>query len=554
MATPREIAVAADAVLLDRFVTNRDADAFSEIVRRHGPMVFCVCRRFLGVDSEAEDAFQATFLVLVRKVRSISHRERLGAWLYGVAVRVAQKTRANAARRRALEQRVTAMNRIGPQVEPLASDFWTVLDEELSRLPDRYRLPFVRCHLQGGTRAEVARELGWSEGTLSSRLSRALQVLRGRLVRRGVAFGAAGLAMGLPSSGAVAVPPVLLHTTTKVCLLVAGGQALSACAVSSNVILLVKGVVRTMFLNSLAKVVAPVMAVGLLAVGGGLAHRGSVVAFAASVVGGTNGDVDRERAENIRKLIADLGSADAETRATATTKLVELAELAVPALKKAAAANDSLAVRKQAAFVLETIEARLWPRRAAEIRLGQVLENNPRLTNADIVRACYLLTTGRNPEKLEAEVAEKRLSRSPNGAEEARKLAHALAGGKAFQPQLAEANVAIFEIQERVAGLDGVKAQALMLQDKALPRKVSDIAASIHAASGKQPAPTPLEVAFLCTLHRFPSPKEVETLDKHLRAQKDVDAAFTDVVWALVNTNEFLLGAQGLVKDGKPKK
>ena len=179
-----------DGQILECFITRRDEAAFEALVRRHGPMVLGVCRRILRNTHDAEDAFQATFLVLARKAPSIGQRELVGNWLYGAAYRAALE--AKAARRRVRERQVSAM----PEPEAAAEaqdwvDLRPVLDQELSRLPDKYRVPVALCDLQGRTRRDVARQLGIPAGTLSGRLATARRVLASRLARVGVALSAA---------------------------------------------------------------------------------------------------------------------------------------------------------------------------------------------------------------------------------------------------------------------------------------------------------------------------------------------------------------------------
>src|SRR5262245_38426607 len=162
-----------DGQLLERFVARHEEAAFEMLVRRHGPMVLGVCRRVLRHVHDAEDAFQATFLVLARKAASIGQRERVGNWLYGVAYRTALEARTLNAQRRANERQVGAMPEpVAPEVNA-ARDWRPLLDRELSQLPAKYREPVVLCELEGGTRRDVARQLRIPEGTLSSRLATA---------------------------------------------------------------------------------------------------------------------------------------------------------------------------------------------------------------------------------------------------------------------------------------------------------------------------------------------------------------------------------------------
>ncbi len=160
-----------DAQLLDDFVQRRDEAAFELLVWRHAGLVLGTCRRLLRDRHEAEDAFQATFLVLIRKAATISRRDSLGSWLHRVAVRIAQRARAQAARRMtaALPEEVPAPE---PKDDLLWRDLRPVLDEEVSRLPEKYRRPFVLCYLEGNTNEQAARQLGCPRGTILSRLAR----------------------------------------------------------------------------------------------------------------------------------------------------------------------------------------------------------------------------------------------------------------------------------------------------------------------------------------------------------------------------------------------
>jgi RNA polymerase sigma factor (sigma-70 family) len=203
-----------DGQLLECFIARREEAAFAVLVRRHGPMVLGTCRRLLRNSHDAEDAFQATFLVLVRKAAAVVPRERVGNWLYGVACHAARKAKAAAAKRRAKERQ--AAERLRPEVpaEEVRHDWRPLLDRELSRLPDKYRLPVVLCDLEGRTRTEVARQLGCPEGTLSSRLATARKTLARRLVRHGLHLSAGALALALAQGVAAAAVPALLVAST----------------------------------------------------------------------------------------------------------------------------------------------------------------------------------------------------------------------------------------------------------------------------------------------------------------------------------------------------
>jgi RNA polymerase sigma-70 factor (ECF subfamily) len=176
-----------DADLLRRFAADRCEEAFATLVRRHGPLVLSVCRRVLGDVPDAEDAFQATFLVLARRAGSIADPERLGNWLYGVAARVALKARGSLRRRQAREKQVRLPD-ASPNPAPPSTDddSAAVLREELGRLPEKYRAAVGLCYLEGKSNAETAGLLRWPIGTVKGRLARARELLRSRLAGRGL--------------------------------------------------------------------------------------------------------------------------------------------------------------------------------------------------------------------------------------------------------------------------------------------------------------------------------------------------------------------------------
>ncbi|MCI0640199.1 MAG: RNA polymerase sigma factor [Gemmataceae bacterium] len=259
-----------DGELLESFITERDEAAFESLVRRHGPMVMGVCRRVIGLSHDAEDAFQATFLVLVRKANSIVPRQALGNWLYGVAYRTALEARSRLHRRFAKERQVTDMPH--PEAAPngVWSDLQPILDCELCRLPDKYRLPIVLCELEGRSRNEVARQLNLPEGTLSSRLATARRKLAQRLSGCGLALSGGALAMLLSESAASAsVPAPLAMSTVKAAALLAAKQS-AAGVVSANVAALTEGVVKAMFMTKIKMTAAFLLVTGVLALTGGV--------------------------------------------------------------------------------------------------------------------------------------------------------------------------------------------------------------------------------------------------------------------------------------------
>jgi RNA polymerase sigma factor (sigma-70 family) len=260
-----------DGQLLERFLRDRDGPAFEALLRRHAPMVLGVCRRVVGNTHDAEDAFQATFLALVHKAASVVPRELVGHWLYGVAYRTALNARRLAARRGAREIQVDKMPErevVEPQPAP---DLRPLLDRELSRLPEVYRVPVVLCDLGGKPRQEVARQLSVPEGTVSSRLARGRELLRKRLVRRGLMLTGAALGPALADAASAAVPPPLLHATLEVGVLVATGRA--AGAVSAPVACLLRVTLRQMVVARLRVAALVLLAVGLLGAATGLVAR-----------------------------------------------------------------------------------------------------------------------------------------------------------------------------------------------------------------------------------------------------------------------------------------
>jgi RNA polymerase sigma factor (sigma-70 family) len=205
-----------DSQLLTLFLSDEEGSeaAFRVLIHRHGPMVLGVCRRVLGDEHAAEDAFQATFLVLVRKARGLQDSNLLGHWLYGVALRVAGKEKAGRARRRGAERQVPVPSAdVLPNFEQ--AELRTVIDEEIKRLPERFRVPLVLCHLEGLRHDEVARRLGCPVGTVESRLSRAREQLRERLERRGLAPTASVLGLIRISPGDSAGLPSLVESTLR---------------------------------------------------------------------------------------------------------------------------------------------------------------------------------------------------------------------------------------------------------------------------------------------------------------------------------------------------
>jgi RNA polymerase sigma factor (sigma-70 family) len=233
-----------DSQLLQRFAQTREEAAFQTLVDRHGPMVLGVCRRLLADPHDADDAFQATFLVLIRKAEALTLWGSLASWLYGVAYRTALKARSEAARRRRYERQAA----VDPQTDVAESEsavpeLRQVLDQELSRLPEKYRVPLVLCYLEGKTNEEAARLLGWPVGSMSRRLEKGRELLSVRLVRRGIGLSGSAIAAAMAESASSAVPVALARATLQVAGLVVAGQAATA---SKPALVLMEGVLRQM--------------------------------------------------------------------------------------------------------------------------------------------------------------------------------------------------------------------------------------------------------------------------------------------------------------------
>jgi RNA polymerase sigma factor (sigma-70 family) len=274
LAASRTESSATDAELLERFVSRRDEAAFTCLLTRHGPMIWSVCRRIVPDVHCAEDAFQATFLVLLRKAGAIGRREHLANWLYGVAFRVARDARAQAARRQQRERVLLEVPAMELAEATPRHDFSALLDEEVHRLPTQYRTPILLCYYQGKTNAEAAAELGWAEGTVFSRLARARGYLRKRLQRRGLALAAGALTARLAQqASAASLPPGLLQATLHATLSTATAGAATAGAVSPHVAALADGVVKSMLIKKLQTGVALVATTILLAGSALLVHR-----------------------------------------------------------------------------------------------------------------------------------------------------------------------------------------------------------------------------------------------------------------------------------------
>jgi RNA polymerase sigma factor (sigma-70 family) len=271
-----------DSELLARFSRNRDEEAFAALVARHGQMVFGVCRRVCGLGPDAEDAFQAAFVVLATKSSTVARSGRIGAWLHGVALHTACVARDRTARQRSCPYDLLDQFP-APEFEanPDATHIRQILDEVLAGLPEKYRAAVVLCHLEGLSRKEASARLGWTEGTLSGRLARALKMLADRLSRRGLTAGLAGLTTVLSMQTSMGtVPRTLAASTVTAAVLVRGGIA-----VPPRVAALYHEVTFTMFLKNLKLLTMTLLGAGFLAVG--------VESFSVAGVSGTTHTEDQ---------------------------------------------------------------------------------------------------------------------------------------------------------------------------------------------------------------------------------------------------------------------
>jgi RNA polymerase sigma factor (sigma-70 family) len=307
---PADGAALTDRELLACFAGARDETAFAQLVARHGSMVLGVCRRVLHHEQDAEDAFQATFLILARKAGSIGWADTAAPWLYEVARRTALEARSCIVRRRIRENQVQEMPE--PALAAPEPDDWRpVLDEELSRLPEKYRVAVVLCELEGRPRSEAAQLLGVPEGTLSWRLAKARKMLAARLGRRGVTLS------GALVPATVAMSPTLVSLTVKVALLVAAGLGETSVPVA-----LMKGVLKSMFVAKL-KLLAGLLVVAVALGAGGFAYQtgkpAAVRADTPAAKAPTELDVLRKEVELLKLKLALLDKKVAEQEAQLRT-------------------------------------------------------------------------------------------------------------------------------------------------------------------------------------------------------------------------------------------
>lgn len=287
-----------DAQLLESFIDQKDEAAFAALVHRHGPMVLSVCRRILRNDHDAEDAFQVTFLVLASKAASIRPREMVSNWLHGVAYRTALKARARSAKRQVREKQVMALPEPEAPPQDHGHELKPLLDQELSRLPQRYRLPILLCALEGKSIREASQHLGWPQGTVAGRLARGKKMLAQRFARRGLVFSGGSVAVVLSQFRASAgVATSLRISTVKAATLLAAGKGATSGVISAQVVALLEGVMTSMMLTKFKMVTAVLLVLGMFAFGGGLLMRPIV----AQLVAGEKPQADGRKSGGARE-------------------------------------------------------------------------------------------------------------------------------------------------------------------------------------------------------------------------------------------------------------
>jgi RNA polymerase sigma factor (sigma-70 family) len=348
-----EMRESSDRDLLQQFSERRDTAAFHALLRRHGPMVFDVCLGVLGNEANAEDAFQATFLILAQKATSIRKAASVGSWLHSVAYRTALQARAQEATRKKSEAHAPPR----PMSEPddlTWREVRAVLHEELNKLPERYRVALVMCYLESKTQDQAAAQLGVAKSTLKERLERGRELLRARLVRRG--FGPAVLLVAATWPAPVASAcflPTFMSAAVKAAGLSVAGQA-TAGVISAKVAALSEGVMRAMFMTKMRLVVGLLIVATAIGVAGLTFRPGGTgaVAQAAPPTARTETAPDNK---DIERLIKQLGSDEFTEREAATAALKKVGKPALKALSEAATENADTEIRRRAAALIAAI-------------------------------------------------------------------------------------------------------------------------------------------------------------------------------------------------------
>jgi RNA polymerase sigma factor (sigma-70 family) len=374
-----------DRQMLEEFSTLRDSAALTGVVARHGPMVLGVCRKWLSCEVDAEDAFQATFLVLARKAGALPWRETVGGWLHAMATHIARDARRRVLRNNLAPLPEEGIAQDGSEDSLTRSDLRRVLDEELSRLPAKLRDPLVLCYLQGKTHEEAAREIGLPRGSLAKRLAGAQELLRKRLTSRGIVLTAGLLATAVAENAAAAVPAALTVATVKVATLFVAGEALAAGAFSGTATALAEGAIKAMFATKIKTATAALLAVSLVGVGTGVVVHGAggdqrtadPTAPGMLVASADEKSTKKEESPatepmEIDKLIAALDDKDFATRERAMNHLLEKGKEVVPALVEALKNPKSIEQKKR----LQTLVGKLDPpKESMDEKIARLISN-----------------------------------------------------------------------------------------------------------------------------------------------------------------------------------
>jgi RNA polymerase sigma factor (sigma-70 family) len=408
-----------DGQLLEEYISRRDEAAFAALVRRHGPMVWGVCRRVLHNHHDAEDAFQASFLVLVRKAALIVPRARVANWLYGVAHQTALKVRATAAARKWRERQMAKMPEAAVSDQELWRDLQPLLDEELSRLPHKYRAVVVLCDLEGKTRKDAARQLDCPEGTVAGRLARARTMLAKRLARRGLAVWGGALAAMLSQRAASAfVPTSVMSSTINAASVFGSGQAAATGAISVKVGALTEGVLKSMFFTKL-KIVMVVLVLTALTASAALIYPTRAADLPTAQTATENADMhkrpvsvkkdekpkpDKDRLQGTWKIVSNVDDGNEQTGSREevgnwTVKDTTIRVTTQPKDMKAGTTIEWFRFKLDETTKPRSIDLVEWAR---EFNDGDECSQGVYSITGDTLRVCVSLKKGKRPKAIES--------------------------------------------------------------------------------------------------------------------------------------------------------